>query len=240
MSLKVMCAGCSAEERERAESDVRRALGARAAGSETWIVSVINLQSRWSVTLDGPGIRALNCTAPPGRLAEAIQEALQVRTGAPPAAAAPSAAAAPAASPAAPAPSPGLHRAGREPDAPLAGRASPATATATPAPGRAVPAPSRSPAPAAPAPPRSALPPTPAAGNSAPAGARSAVSPAGGPRLDRHECAQCHQRFAVIFEAMAGEPEHMSPVACPHCWHMNHVLVGETAADTSDYRAEKD
>ena len=29
MSLKVMCAGCSAEERERAESDVRRALGAR-------------------------------------------------------------------------------------------------------------------------------------------------------------------------------------------------------------------
>ena len=76
MSLKVMCAGCSAEERERAESDVRRALGARATGSETWIVSVINLQSRWSVTLDGPGIRALNCAAAPGRLAEAIQEAL--------------------------------------------------------------------------------------------------------------------------------------------------------------------
>ena len=32
----------------------------------------------------------------------------------------------------------------------------------------------------------------------------------------------------------------MSPVACPHCWHMNQVMVGETAADTSDYRAEKD
>ena len=32
----------------------------------------------------------------------------------------------------------------------------------------------------------------------------------------------------------------MTPVACPHCWHMNHVPVGETAADTSDYRAEKD
>jgi hypothetical protein len=83
-----MCAGCSADERERAESDVRRALGTRASGSgETWIVSVINLQSRWSVTLDGPGIRALNCTAPPGRLAEAIQEALQAKMGAPPAAA---------------------------------------------------------------------------------------------------------------------------------------------------------
>jgi len=110
--------------------------------------------------------------------------------------------------------------AGRGPDVPLAGR-SPAPA-------------------AAPPPPRSAPPPTPAAGNSAPAGARSAISPAGGPRRDRHQCVQCHQRFGVTFEAIAGEPEHMAPVACPHCWHMNHVLVGETAADTSDYRAEKD
>jgi DNA-directed RNA polymerase subunit RPC12/RpoP len=203
MSLKVMCAGCSVEERERAESDVRRALGARAAGGETWIVSVINLQSRWSVTLDGPGIRALNCTAPPGRLAEAIQEALQGRTGAPPAAATPSRAASP---------------------------------------------PTRAPAPAAaaPAPPRPASPPTPApsstpsAGNSGTAGARSVLSPASGPRRDGHECAQCHQRFAVTFEAISGEIEHLTPVACPHCWHMNRVLVGETAADTSDYRAEKD
>jgi hypothetical protein len=38
---------------------------------------------------------------------------------------------------------------------------------------------------------------------------------------------------------VAGEPDRMTPVACPHCWHTNHVLVGETAADTSDYRAEK-
>ena len=218
MSLKVMCAGCSAEERERAESDVRRALGARAAGSETWIVSVINLQSRWSVTLDGPGIRALNCTAPPGRLVEAIQEALQPRTGAPPPAASPSA-------------SPGLPVAGREPDVRPAGRAAPAAApAAATAPSRAAPA----------APPRSAPLPTPADNDNAPAGARSAISPATGPRRDRHECAQCHQRFGVTFDAIAGEPEHMSPVACPHCWHMNHVLVGETAADTSDYRAEKD
>jgi hypothetical protein len=51
---------------------------------------------------------------------------------------------------------------------------------------------------------------------------------------------QCHQRFSVTFEAIAGEPEHMTPVACPHCWHMNQVMIGETAADTSDYRAEKD
>ena len=222
MSLKVMCAGCSVEERERAESDVRRGLGALAAGGETWIVSVINLQSRWSVTLDGPGIRALNCTAPPGRLAETIQEALQ-RTGAPPGAAAPSAggtapaaAAALAARPAVPAPSPVLPAAGRGTNPPSTAR------------------------PTAPAPPRSAPLRAPAAGNSASAGPRSAISPASGPRRDRHECVQCHQRFGVMFEAVAGEPEHMTPVACPHCWHMNHVLVGETAADTSDYRAEKD
>jgi hypothetical protein len=194
MSLKVMCAGCSAEERERAESDVRRALGARATGGDTWIVSVINLQSRWSVTLDGPGIRALNCTAPPGRLAEAIQEALQAPAGAP-------AAAAPAA-----------------------------------APGRTGSSPTRPPAAAATA--RSASSPPPA--TSAPAGARSSISPASGTRRERHECIECHQRFRVSFDAIAGESEHLTPVACPHCWHTNQVMVGETAADTNDYRAEKD
>jgi len=211
MSLKVMCAGCSAEERERAESDVRRALGARAAGGETWIVSVINLQSRWSVTLDGPGIRALNCTAPPGRLAEAIQEALQARIGASPAEAPPAVA---------PAPS------------------RPAAAPAAAAPGRAGSSPTRSPATAATAPARSTSSPSPA--SSSPAGARSSISPASGTRRERHECVQCHQSFRVSFDAIAGEPEHMTPVACPHCWHTNQVMVGETAADTNDYRAEKD
>jgi len=212
-----MCAGCSAEERERAESDVRRALGARAGSSETWIVSVINLQSRWSVTLDGPGIRALNCTAPPGRLAEAIQEALQTRIGAPPAAAAP--AAPPAVSRPAPAPA----------AAPAASR--PLPAAAAPAASRA-PAPARSAAPAAPAPPRPAPPP--------PAPGRPATSSAAGPRRVQLECVACHQRFRVSFDAIAGEPEHMTPVACPNCWHTNQVMVGETAADTNDYRAEKD
>lgn len=220
-----MCAGCSAEERERAESDVRRALGARAGGGDTWIVSVINLQNRWSVTVDGPGIRALNCTAPHGRLVEAIQEALQAKIGPPPVAAAPAAGPAPAAPRAAPAAAP----------APTPTRAAPAAA---PAPARAAaPAPGASTAArAAAAPPaKSTPPPAPA---SVPTGP-SAISPASGPRRDRHECVQCHQRFAVTFEAIAGEAEHMTPVACPHCWHTNHVPVGETAADTSDYRAEK-
>lgn len=226
-----MCAGCSAEERERAESDVRRALGARASGGETWIVSVINLQSRWSVTLDGPGIRALNCTASPGRLAESIEQALQAKIGAPPAASAPPPAARAAPAPAAPAAPPA--RTGAAPTAP--GRVP--AAPPTPAAGRAATPPTRAaapvPAPAAPRP--GATTPAPAA---APA-ARPTVSAASGPRRVPLECVQCHQRFHVTFEAIAGEPEHMTPVACPHCWHMNQVLIGETAADTSDYRAEK-
>lgn len=189
MSLKVMCAGCSAEERERAESDVRRALGARATGTESWTVSVINLQSRWSVILDGPGIRALNCTAPPGRLAEAIAEALQAKAAPPaPAHRAPS-----------PSPSP-----------------SPAPPDAAPRP-----APTPAPRPAVPAP-------------------RPAAAGAAGPRRSAHECAQCRRRFNVAFEGVAGEPDLPTPVACPHCWHTNHVPVGETAAATSDYRADKD
>ncbi len=221
MSLKVMCAGCSAEERERAESDVRRALGARATGSETWIVSVINLQSRWSVTLDGPGIRALNCAATPGRLAEAIQEALQSRAPAgagPVAAPAPPAATAPAAKP------------------PAAPAAKPTAAPA--AKPTAAPAPKPSIAPAA-RPSPTPAPKPPAAAPVKPAAAPSRPAPPAAGGGGTHECAQCHQRFRVTFDAIAGEPEHMTPVACPHCWHTNHVMVGETAADTNDYRAEK-
>jgi ssDNA-binding Zn-finger/Zn-ribbon topoisomerase 1 len=198
MSLKVMCAGCSAEEREHAESDVRRALGARATGNETWIVSVINLQGRWSVTVDGPGVRALNCTASSGRLAEAIAEALRSKA-APAAAPAPVPKAAPPPA-AAPRPAP--------------------TAAPRPAPTAAAPAPRPAPRPAAP-PPR-------------------AAPGAAGPRRTAHECEQCQKRFHVAFDGVAGEPDLPSPVACPHCWHTNQVPVGETAAATSDYRADKD
>src|SRR5688500_17955962 len=219
MSLKGMCAGCSAEERERAESDVRRALGPRAATSETWIVSVINLQSRWSVTLDGPGIRALNCTAPPGRLAEAILEALQSKlpaaTAPAPSAPAPAAGAAPARAAAPAAATPGTPTAAPAPALPPRATAAPAAAArpaAQPAAAsaRPVPTPAAAPAPrpaAAPAPRPAAPPPRPTAAGAA------------GPRRAAHECAQCHQRFSVAFDGVAGEPDLLTPVACPHCWH---------------------
>jgi DNA-directed RNA polymerase subunit RPC12/RpoP len=76
MPLKVLCAGCSADERERAESDVRRVLGMRAQ-AEPWTVSLVKVQKGWSVTLHGPQARGISCLAPPERLSECIREALQ-------------------------------------------------------------------------------------------------------------------------------------------------------------------
>jgi hypothetical protein len=201
-----MCAGCSAEDRERAESDVRKALGPRADGAETWVVSVVNIAGRWSVTLDGPGIRALACTAPEGRLTEAIRDALQARIG--------------AASPAA------AH----------AAVAAPVTARPAAAPrGAAAPA-----APASAAARAPAAPPRPPAESPPPAPAKPAPAAPSRPAADgTYACEKCTQRFRVVFESSPGEERIASPVACPHCWHVNRVPVAEGAAADHDYRAEK-
>jgi hypothetical protein len=211
MSLKVMSAGCSAEEKERAESDVRRALGPRAESTETWVVSVVSVANRWSVTVDGPGIHALHCTANPGRLSEAIRDALQAKTGAAPAAPPPYAAA-PAHAPgngAAAAPRPVSTPARPASPAPVA-RAPVATAVKSVAPPLAPPAPRPAP---------SAVP----------------ISSDG----DTHACATCAQQFTVVCDSMPGEERQTAPVACPHCWHVNHVPVPLGAAMDHDYRAEK-
>jgi hypothetical protein len=99
MPLKVLLAGCSKEEREQAESQVRQALGRRAEGSP-WTVSLVRIAGQWSVTLDGPseGVRALTLVAPEGRLREAIVQAL---TGQAPTGHAPSSGGAPSRAPAA-------------------------------------------------------------------------------------------------------------------------------------------
>jgi hypothetical protein len=54
-----------------------------------------------------------------------------------------------------------------------------------------------------------------------------------------HACENCGQRFRVLFESTPGEERHPAPVACPHCWHVNRVPVGDEAAVNGDYRAEK-
>jgi hypothetical protein len=111
MSLKVLCAGCSQEERERAESDVRRALGARLQ-EEAWTVSLVKVNDRWSVTVSRPQRGTLTCVAPEGRVAEAIRDAV---SGGPPEAA-------PAGTPSgSPAPAKPTAAAGRAPAAAASG-----------------------------------------------------------------------------------------------------------------------
>ena len=53
MSLKILCAGGSKEEKEAVETAVRAGIGARPA-AETWTVSLVKVGRQWSVTLDGP------------------------------------------------------------------------------------------------------------------------------------------------------------------------------------------
>ena len=82
MSLKILCAGCSPEERQAVEAEVAAGLGARAR-SDPWIVSLVKIGDRWSVTLEGPD-RSKGATfmAAGGRIRESITEALE--RGAPP------------------------------------------------------------------------------------------------------------------------------------------------------------
>ena len=53
MSLKILCAGCSKEERLAVEAEVAAALGPRAR-TDPWTVSLVKIGDRWSVTLEGP------------------------------------------------------------------------------------------------------------------------------------------------------------------------------------------
>jgi hypothetical protein len=184
MSVKILCAGCSKEEREQAEADVRNALADRAAAGE-WMVSLVKMADRWSVTLDAPALklRGVTVVAPQGRIRESIRGALGGGAAPAPAAAAP-AAAPRAASPAAPAPA-----------------------------ARAAPAPAPRPAATPPATPPAAT-------------------------DGRLTCGKCGGGFVVVHEAH-GEALESAPVACPHCWHVNRVLIDAEAAFNRDYRAEK-
>ncbi|HEY7509426.1 MAG TPA: hypothetical protein VIG50_04195 [Vicinamibacteria bacterium] len=160
MPVKVLCAGCSKEEREQAEVDVRKALAGRGDTGD-WMVSLVKLADRWSITLDAPAarVRGMTVVAPQGRLADSIREAL---------------------------------------------RQTPAAAGGAVAP-------------------------------AAPAAAPRPAAPPGGP----NRCDKCGGAFVVVYEARPGESLESAPVACPHCWFVNRVLIDAEAAFTRDYRAEK-
>lgn len=63
------------------------------------------------------------------------------------------------------------------------------------------------------------------------------AGPAEGERKDRHSCEGCSATFDVVYQAAPGEREEMCPVACPQCWHVNHVPIAAGAGATGDYRA---
>lgn len=154
MTLTLLCAGCSSGEREQAEADVRAAMAHRPA-AEAWTVSLVKIGGRWSVTLDGPGYRAVSLVAEAGRLRKSLSEVL-----------------------------------------------------------------GESPQPSAPA--------ASSTGTSATFLAR-----------DRHRCGSCGRPFEVLYETAPDEAQEMAAVACPHCWAKTTVLVGESAAYTRAFRAEK-
>ncbi len=214
MGLRIMCAGCSKEEREQAELAVKRALH-HVPASEAWTVSLVKMRAQWSVTLDAPAadVRSLTMLAPESRLGESITEALRNAQGS------------------------------RAP-APPATTPTPTPAPATPPPTPRAPAPSPAPyVPASPSTPRApASSPTPRAGTPpasrpAPPAARPSAPPAGS--TDRLQCEKCGRPFRVVYESQPGEEMEVAPVACPHCWHGNRAMVGAEAAETRDYRAEK-
>jgi hypothetical protein len=159
VALTVLCAGCSAPEREQVEAEVRGIIGSRAADG-AWRVSLVKMGGRWSVTLDGPGHSTLSFVAESGSLRDSFAGAL--------------------------------------------GGGSAAHGSAAHGPTQ---------------------------------GARAEV-PASVTR-DRHRCASCARSFDVIYETVPDEAQEIVSVACPYCWTTSAVLVGESAAFTQAFLAEK-
>jgi len=54
-----------------------------------------------------------------------------------------------------------------------------------------------------------------------------------------HQCEKCQRRFAVVYEALPNEPRYTVAVACPHCWEVDHIEIGENAALSKQYRADR-
>jgi hypothetical protein len=72
-----------------------------------------------------------------------------------------------------------------------------------------------------------------------PAGGATAASGRAGQRRNAYKCPKCGNNFVVSYDVEEGEGEEVVPAACPHCWNIENVKVGLTAAVNSDYRVEK-
>jgi hypothetical protein len=261
MPLKIMCAGCSKDERDSAEAAVKAALGT-APGS--WMVSLVKIGRRWSVTVDGPEVKHKTVVVPDGAIPQALRDLVPPPT-----------APGPAPWPAAPAPlTPPRGISALKPGVPSPAPRAPLPPTTITPPARpkvpsldATPVPKRTPPPerpvipevptTPPGTPRVTLPAgrpgastlvrppgaaarTPSGGaGRAPVPPRSTPTGRGGVHHDRYECQFCGGAFVVIYESPADSSQETVAVACPHCWKNNHVMISEEAALSRDYRAEK-
>jgi len=72
----------------------------------------------------------------------------------------------------------------------------------------------------------------------APGGVSHVTRPSGQGR-NAYKCQKCGHGFIVTYDVEAGEGEETVPAACPHCWQIENVKVGVTAAVNNDYRVEK-
>jgi len=78
MSMNIMIAGCSKDERDRIEAAVRAAFTGR-PDDEPWNVSLVNVANQWSVDIDGPEaqFKGMSLVAPTSDLTTSLQKALQ-------------------------------------------------------------------------------------------------------------------------------------------------------------------
>jgi len=80
MSLKILCAGCSSEERALVEAGVRAGL-VEHSRRDPWTVSLVKFGTGWSVTLDGPTLKGRRTSfmvpgpAGPQAVADAVRSA---------------------------------------------------------------------------------------------------------------------------------------------------------------------
>jgi hypothetical protein len=234
MGSKILCAGLSKEEKNAVEAEVKPVIASRPL-EEAWTISLVKTGARLAVSVDGPDerLRSKNFVAETAELRQKLSDLLTncgfpvVLSATPPVkpsgvkpAPAPPSVPRPVATPAKPS-APAKAQVAARP-------AASAIPPITPAPQRRVAAPLT--------PPASRVVPV----DSHPDEEYDWESPhAAGERREIHQCAKCKRRFAVVYDSLPNEPRHTVSVACPHCWEVDRVDIGENAALARQYRADR-
>jgi hypothetical protein len=265
MPNKILCAGFSKEEKGAVEAEVKPVISARPS-EESWTISLVKTGTRLAVTVDGPDerVRGKNFLAELWELRQKLLDLL-VNNGFPPiesksSPGMPKPSLEPKSSPAIPKPSlepkssPGMPKNLLRPTPPEP-KSSPAIPkpAVIPKPMPSAPKPAVRPA-AAVAPPITPAPQRHVSAPLTPPPSRIVSTPPSssqeeeydwesphtpGERRKTSHCGKCKRRFAVIYEALPNEPQMVVSVACPHCWEVDRIEIGENAALSRAYRADQ-